>query len=302
MPFVNAKRGASMSRFSEPKTITPAGQPPDGGEHEIQDARAIRGPRPEANPATNPALPTTRERLPKTKRPHFRWKSALLPTAAAIGFFWWVGNYLSSQPARKGFSPRPPAAPARSQTKLNNDAIARRSLIANLRGTAVMYREELRGLAAPDERFSIDLSLGRLADLLKINPQAIAKKGSPTEIDPDAVLFTAIAGRPSERAKARSRSERQLQARNGLPVDYTASEWVTQEFPFTLNALKHPSDEQKAILRAIWRSAREIMPEPGEKFRALAVSRPEIQSGSVDFKPGYLPLEHPSGGAGATGQ
>jgi len=93
-----------------------------------------------------------------------------------------------------------------------------------------------------------------------------------------------------------------LQARNSLPADYTASEWVTQEFPFSLNALKHPSDEQKAILRAIWRSAREIMPEPGEKFRAVGVSRLEIQSRLVDLKPGYLPLEHPPGAARPTGE
>jgi len=81
-------------------------------------------------------------------------------------------------------------------------------VISNLEGTVVVYEEQLRELAAPDERIRTDLSLKQLADKLKIGAQAIAKKGSATEIDPDAVLFTAVTGRLSERAKARSRSER----------------------------------------------------------------------------------------------
>ncbi|MGO9462879.1 MAG: hypothetical protein ACLQVF_01785 [Isosphaeraceae bacterium] len=258
---------------------------------------------PTAQPSATHRKPDCRSgaRPPKPRR----WTTIAISAAVAIGLTWAIGREASRRIDNHNIAisrrPEPPATgfPNQGLTAANNNAVSRRGLISNPEGTAVVYPKELRGLAAPSERFQTDLPLGQLADTLKIDGQAIAKKGSATELDPDAVLFTAITGRLSERAKARSRSERQLQARNGLPVDYTADEWVTQEFPFSLNALKQPTDEQKAILRAIWRSAREMMPEPGEKFRAVGVSRLEIQSRDVDFAPGYLPLEHSSGGAQA---
>jgi hypothetical protein len=251
------------------------------------------GPRVEGNPISNPDFSPPRERPARAERRQSRWNSAVLLTGAAVVFFWWIGSSLLNLADREGHPVPAVDMPHSSQTALNNNAIARRKLATNLEGTAVVYPEEVKGLAAPNERYRTDLSVRQLADTLKIDAQAIARKGSLTEIDPESVLFTAVACRLSECAKARSRSERQLQARDGLLADYTADEWVTQELTFTLNTLKHPDDDQKAILRAIWRSVREIMPEPGEKIRAVGLNRRILQLPFVDLKPGYLPLENP---------
>jgi hypothetical protein len=103
------------------------------------------------------------------------------------------------------------------------------------------------------------------------------------------VLFTAVTGRLTERAKALARRVRAAQVRTGRPADGAGDEWVTREFDFTIRALERPNAEQKAILEAIGRSARMQDSQPGAPMRATGLSRTELEPGSVDFAPAYLP-------------
>jgi hypothetical protein len=131
-----------------------------------------------------------------------------------------------------------------------------------------------------------------------IDPQTIAKRGSKNEIDPEAVLFEAVTGRLSERAKAESRRLREIEMREGWPVSAFGHEWVTVDFPFSLTILKHPNQEQQAVLDAISRSARGLKREPGAKTNAVPLlSVPEGgQFRGFKFTGGHLPLEALPGG------
>ena len=122
-----------------------------------------------------------------------------------------------------------------------------------------------------------------------------SRSGAPRrKLDPDALLFNTQTGTLTDRSKALSREGRKRQAILGLPTDETVDEWVKKVFSFSLRSLKEPDEEEKAILSAISRSAREIMPEPGAKIRAVPLERAEFLRGDVDLAPGYLPLEPPA--------
>ena len=98
---------------------------------------------------------------------------------------------------------------------MNKNKDVQLRLPPDLDGTAVVYPIEVDRLVGPDGSFCTDLSLSDLAGLLNVDPQTIARKGSNNEVDPDAVLFTAVMGRLSEQAKALARGR--FRSRTGCP-------------------------------------------------------------------------------------
>ncbi len=70
-----------------------------------------------------------------------------------------------------------------------NNEIMRRGLVGDLDGTAIAYMAEADGLVDKDGGFRTNLTLERMARILKVSGATIAKPDSPREIDPDAVLF-----------------------------------------------------------------------------------------------------------------
>src|SRR5262249_12890555 len=149
-----------------------------------------------------------------------------------------------------------------------NNAIARVGFIADLDGTAIAYTAEADRLFV-DGRFQLDLPLADLAKRLGKSPESIADPRSRSEVDRDAVLFRAQAGTLTENTKARLRQSRKPASRESQPLGLVHGDWVARSFAFTLNRLKHPSDDEKVILAAIGRSAAEIMPKPGDGIRAV---------------------------------
>ncbi len=182
-------------------------------------------------------------------------------------------------------------SPRAGQTEINNERVASMGLAVDLDGKAVLYPEEVAALVGHDGSFRTDLSLDQLAAALRIDPRTISKTGSPDEINPGAVLFKVMIGTLTERSKALRREQRTTKRRESRPTDMLVDEFVKEKISFTLDALKQPDGDQKTILTAISRSARELMVQPGETARAIVTSREAIESGSVEFWPGYLPLE-----------
>src|SRR5262249_8377020 len=154
-----------------------------------------------------------------------------------------------------------------------NNELAKLRLPVNLDGLVVLYPQEVDDLVARDGRFRIDLSLHELARVLKINPKSISKKDICEEVDSAAPLFRAVVGKLSPSAKAIARRHRAWQSSEGLPTDGAADEWVTEDFFFTLGALKEPTEKQKDVLAAISRSARQLTSQPGDTIRAIPVEQ-----------------------------
>jgi hypothetical protein len=209
----------------------------------------------------------------------------------SAAFFWWLGCEYALRSGR--YSPPSVGIPKPSQSVVNNNKTARLRLPVNLDGTAVVYPEHVAAMVGIDGQFRTELSLGEMARVLLLDPRTIAKPGSPNEINPDAVLFRAVTGRLTERAKARSRREREIDEQELGHVMATARDWLTIDFPFSLNSLRHPNSEQNVVLDAISRSARGLMRQPGAKVNAVGLPMVD-ESGKfprVEFAPGYLPLE-----------
>ena len=220
------------------------------------------------------------------------------------GLFWWSSgeyphrfgqNRIEENTGVSAPSERIPK-PSRSVVNDNEAALLHRPV--NLEGTAIAYPQEVDRLVDAGGRFRTELSLDEMASVLSIDPQTIAKRGSKNEIDPEAVLFEAMTGRLTERAKAESRRLREIELREGWPISAFGHEWVTVAFPFSVNTLKHPSQEEQVVLDAISRSARGLRREPGAI--ANAVPLPSAREGSrfrgFEFAGGYLPLEAIPGG------
>ena len=184
---------------------------------------------------------------------------------------------------------RAPAAnaPPASQAARNNNRLMALGWVADLDGTAVIYPREVNGLVAADGRFRTDLSPAEMARILGVDPATIARPGSSDEIDARAVLFRAVSGELTGRARALARRWRGEQADQGRIADAVGYEWVPREFAFTLGDLEHPDDAERRVLVAISRAARQLMPEPGEGIRAIAVERSDVQPHNL--APGYLP-------------
>jgi hypothetical protein len=217
----------------------------------------------------------------------------LLVCTAAL--CWWAGHDLMARNPKNnasekaGYSPPPENAPPTSQTALNNNKTAELHLPTDLEGTAVLYPPEVDGLVSPAGTFRTNLSLSELARVLKVDARTIAKSGSNVEVDPDAVLFKAVAGRLSENAKAQARRIREKQVSQGMTGWAVGEEWVQRKLSFSLNALIHPSADQKSVLDAISRSAR-LLREPGAKVSAAPLLF-DRKGEQADFFPGFLPLE-----------
>ncbi len=227
---------------------------------------------------------------------------ALLVGTAAL--FWWVGGEYAQRfgqdriESRPGNSPPSESIRKPSRAVANNNKAAERKLHVNLEGTAVVYPEEVDALAAADGSFRTELSLNEMASALRIDPKSIANPRSRHEIDPAAVLFKAVTGRLTDQTKVQSRRMREIELRGGPAASTAGWEWVTVEFPFSLNALKHPNREQKVVLDAISQSARGLERQPGAKTNAVPL--PSIPEGGrpepFEFAGGHLPLEPRLGG------
>jgi hypothetical protein len=79
----------------------------------------------------------------------------------------------------------------------------------------------------------------------------------------------------------------------GAVPDGVTPDWVVTEHSFTLNRLKHPSDLEKTVLSAIIRAAEGVMPQPGDKTRAVGLGADAVEPGQLSLYPGYLPPEAP---------
>jgi hypothetical protein len=212
----------------------------------------------------------------------------------SAGVFRWLGCEYAERLGRH--SPHSRDLPTPSRTAQSNNKAAELRLPANLEGTAVAYPQEVAALADADGEFRTGLSLDEIASVLKVDPQSIAKRESRHEIDPDAFLFMAVTGRLTEQAKARSRRMRETDLQHLQPVSATSEDWVKTAVPFSLNSLRHPDQEQKIVLDAISRSARDLVREPGAKANAvpLLLGHERGELPRFEFAGGYLPLELPS--------
>jgi hypothetical protein len=174
-----------------------------------------------------------------------------------------------------------------------NSALMREGWVPNLDGTAVAYAEDADGLVGPDGRFRTDLAPEEAAAILHLDAAAIARAGSPREIDPAAVLFRAQAGTLSDRAKAMSRRTRLRQAAEEQIPDAVYQGWDVRDFAFTLDRLRHPDEAEEAVLAAIGRSKLWVPPRPGDAIRAVPVNRGQLGPDRVALLPGMLPKELP---------
>jgi len=218
----------------------------------------------------------------------YRWGRlrfyALILGCIAAGFGTW--NSCNDGPVDEAVKPAVDGKPRPSQTVINNESIAAMGLIPDLDGMAVAYPEEVNELVARDGSFRTELALERMAEMLDIQvPQ------------PDGILFTVVTGTLSEESRHMTRYFRDREKRAGRSPNVFVGEFITEEIPFSIHMLKAPSAELKTVLDAISRSAREMMPEVGERIRAHPVQRAVIDSGRVKFEAGMLPLaERASGG------
>jgi hypothetical protein len=216
--------------------------------------------------------------------------AALVALAAAAA--WGIGREASLRiffDDTELFS-RPEPAPSvpKSRNPLINEFITTTGWVGNLDGTAVAYSSEADELVASDGRFQTDLTPQEAHHKLGLDAAAISKKGSPDEIDSDVVLFKAQAGTLTETAKALGRILRSKHVAAAI-----RGEWDLKDFSFTLNQLKHPSEEEKAVLAAISRSKLGILPVPGDMIRAVPANRTDFEPGMIAVSPGMLPPEEP---------
>jgi len=111
-----------------------------------------------------------------------------------------------------------------------------------------------------------------------------------------ADLFRAQAGTLTVNSKEKSRQLRARQKRDGKPTDAVYAEWTIRNYSFTLGSLKSPNEDERRVLSAIIMAAAETMPLPGDKIRAVGVSRGQLEPGRVALSAGMLPLEIPRQG------
>jgi hypothetical protein len=206
----------------------------------------------------------------------------------ALAIAWVIGRGAAEQRGNVNvdvaahYEPPSSEFPRPTQTAVNNNAIMRMGLVGDLEGKAVAYASEAERLVA-DGQFRLDRSLEQMATLLHVHPGSIADPRSPGQIDPNAELFRAQAGTLAENAKVISHRQRAQQVRAGRRPSAVYGIWVITRYSFTLNRLKHPTDDVRA--------AAEIMPKPGDGVRAVAVNRLECDDGRIPLWPGMLPLE-----------
>jgi hypothetical protein len=225
------------------------------------------------------------------------WRIGAIALVAAIAA-WAIGRESASRVERNDIEvssrrrPPLPEFPKASRTTDNNNALMRLGRVGNPDGTAVAYGAEANNLIS-GEHFRTDFVLDELAGLLKVPVNSIADPNKPGEINPDAPLFRAQAGTLTEKGKQVTRKMRQRQLLEGKPPHIVFTDWVLTNHSFTLNKLKHPNDQEKAVLSAIAQSAAEMMPKPGDRIRAVAVNRGELEDDRMALSAGMLPVEPP---------
>ena len=147
------------------------------------------------------------------RKRHVPWGRIAAVALVAGGMAWVIGVVPSQRHAQ--------TSPVLiwSRTMDNNNALASTGLVPDLEGWAIGYPREVGGLVGPDGQFRTDLSLAQSAAILNIDAATVSKRGSPGELDPDAVLFNTQTGTLTERSKVLSREGRKMQALIGLPTD-----------------------------------------------------------------------------------
>jgi hypothetical protein len=222
--------------------------------------------------------------------------AAIVAFAAAVA--WEIGREASRAPNGGGIVPlvahHPPlpGVPSENQTVADYKTIARMGWVPNLDGTVIAYVIEGDCLLQ-DGRFRTDLSLEEMAEALSIEAASIANPRSPNEIDPDAELFRAQSGVLTDKSKESARAHRRQLLAGDTP-DGLVEEWIVTEFLFTLNRLKHPSNEEKVVLAAIARAAVGTKPVPGDKVRAVGVSKGLLDAGRIALSLWMLPPALPT--------
>jgi hypothetical protein len=218
--------------------------------------------------------------------------------AVATAWVWAIGHGASrsSETDQMDIFAEPeaplPGLALKCRTAANNNMIARLGWVPNLDGTAIAYDRQADHLVE-EGRFRTDLSLNQTAKALKISPSSIANPRFPDQVDPGAELFRAQSGVLTQNSKESARRfQRQVLA--GTVADSVVPEWVVTDYSFTLNRLKQPSDQEKAVLSAIARAASEIMPDPDDKIRAVGVGHDALEIGLVALTPGMLPPSIPT--------
>jgi hypothetical protein len=226
------------------------------------------------------------------------WNWAGFPLLAAVGLFWWAGADLLDGTARDQneldarFSPPSPECPKPSHIAVLYNREAGR--FVDLDGLAVAYPDPIESLVRDDGSFRTDLSLAEMAKIVKVPAAKLAKGGSTTRIDPEAVLFRVALGRLTEDSKARSRERRAIDTARRQAISLDVYEWITSERSFTLRALTNPCPDDKAILDAISRAVRGVPAPAGDKIKAVgswAVAN--LHEAPFIFTGGFLPREEP---------
>ena len=153
-------------------------------------------------------------------------------------------------------------------------------LVSDLDGIAVAYSSDADVLVAQDGSWKTDLSCEQMAKALRLDT-----------LVSDSILFRAQEGWLTLEAKVVSRRVRDDREVEGKPRDFVYPEWITRNYAFTVERLRHPTAEDKRVLDAISNAARAVPPEPGDGIRAVGVSGGELERGIGVVSAGMLPLE-----------
>jgi hypothetical protein len=226
------------------------------------------------------------------RRRHLRWGRIAAGSFVAVLAVWgtsrWTANRIESNDIDRR-QPALPDFPKPSRIAVIHNSDARLARVASLGGTAVLHTAEAPKLVS-EGRFLTNLPLTELALRLKVSPESIADPRSPAEVNPAAELFRAQVVTLTENAKERSRQMRKRQLQQGKAPDGVYAEWNVRIFSFTIKSLQNPTAEEAEVLSAII-AAKETLPQPGDKIRAVGVARGEIAPGRIATAAGYLPIQ-----------
>jgi hypothetical protein len=183
------------------------------------------------------------------------------------------------------------------KTMHNNNDLARAGFVPNPDGTAVAFDSNALHLFS-EGRLRTNLTLEEIAKIFHRERKSLSLPGFPDEINRDAVLFRAVAGRLTDRGKSLSRHVRGLPLEDGNIPFYTYSEWNATDYMFTLNRLRFPSASENIVVQAISLAAAGVMPSPGDKIRATAIVMSPVADGPIVpgkslLSAGMLPVERP---------
>jgi hypothetical protein len=160
----------------------------------------------------------------------------------------------------------------------------------DLDGIAVVFAEEATNLIVAEGRFRTDLTVEQFSKTLNIEPQSISLPDG--KMNPDAVLFRAQAATLTSIGKAKSL---EMRKRQSDPIPWAVyAEWERQDFGFTLNKMRNPSNEELMILNAISRVPPFGRPSAGDGIKATGINRGqfEIQPNITGGMLPYAALPH----------